>query len=185
MARFYRKLPLMKRLVTWLGLLSASFVLSVPAVAQPIKMGFINVLRIERESKRPQRDAEKLKQEFAAREAEVRDLHAKLTAMQQQVETASPNAPADEMNTNRREFARVAQHFEQVRRSFVEDVERRKTEERQKFLRDLRGIVEKIAKAQKFDLVVQEAVYASRALDITDQVLKALDQAESAAARSQ
>jgi Skp family chaperone for outer membrane proteins len=31
--------------------------------------------------------------------------------------------------------------------------------------------------------VVQEAVHASRAIDITDQVLKALEQAESAASR--
>jgi outer membrane protein len=63
----------------------------------------------------------------------------------------------------------------------VEDLERRKGEERQKFLHDLGAIVEKIAKAQRFDLVVQEAVYANAALDITDQVIKALDQAESAA----
>jgi Skp family chaperone for outer membrane proteins len=38
--------------------------------------------------------------------------------------------------------------------------------------------VQKIAEAQKFDLVLQQGVYASRAIDITDQVLKALDGAK-------
>ena len=92
------------------------------------------------------------------------------------------DAALEEINGKRREFARQAQHFEQLRRGFVEDVERRKTEERQKFLRDLRAIVAKIAKARNLDLVVQEAVYAGRSVDITDQVLKALDEAENAAA---
>ena len=173
---------MIKLIVKQLVVLWVLPLLAVPAAAQPIKMGFINVLRIERESKRPQRDAEKLKQEFAARESAVRDLHAKVTATQQQLENLRPDAPAEEINSKRREFALLAQQFEQIRRGFVEDLERRKGEERQKFLRDLAAIVSKIAKAQAFDLVVQEAVYASHALDITDQVLKALDQAESAAA---
>jgi outer membrane protein len=170
----------MKLIVKRLVLLAALMLLAVPVVAQPVKLGFINVLRLERESQRPRRDAEKLKQEFAARDSVVRELHARVTAAQKQLER--PDAPAEEINSKRREFALLAQQFEQLRRDFVEDLERRKGEERQKFLRDLGAIAEKIAKAQRFDLVVQEAVYADRALDITDQVLKALDQAENAAA---
>jgi outer membrane protein len=173
----------MRNLLKGLFVAGAVLALSVPAWAQPVKVGFINLVRIERESKRPQRDAERLKQEFVARDAEVRALHATLTAMEQQVEKPGSGVSADELNNRRREFARLAQQFEQARRSFLEDLERRKAEERQKFLRDLSGIVSKIAKAQKLDLVLQEAVHASRPIDITDQVMKALDQAESAAGR--
>jgi outer membrane protein len=172
----------MKLFIKRLVLLAALMLLAVPAVAQPVKLGFINVLRLERESQRPKRDAEKLKQEFAARDSAVRELHARVTAAQKELESLKPDASAEEINSKRREFALLAQQFEQLRRGFVEDLERRKGEERQKFLRDLGAIVEKIARAQRFDLVVQEAVYANRALDITDQVLKALDQAENAAA---
>ncbi|MBI4204119.1 MAG: hypothetical protein HY527_03760, partial [Betaproteobacteria bacterium] len=117
----------MKTIVKRLVLLWALVLLAIPAAAQPIKMGFINILRIERESKRPQRDAENLKREFAAREQAVRDLHGKVTAMQQQLENLKPDASAEEINRRRREFALLAQQFEQVRRDFVEDVERRKT----------------------------------------------------------
>lgn len=173
----------MKTIVKRLVLLWALVLLAVPAAAQPIKMGFINILRIERESKRPQRDAENLKREFAARDQAVRDLHGKVTAMQQQLENLKPDASAEEINRRRREFALLAQQFEQVRRDFVEDVERRKAEERGKFLRDLGAVVSKVAQAQGLDLVVQEAVYASSAIDITEEVLKALDQAQGGAAR--
>lgn len=173
---FSRKLPpVIKRAAMWLGMATASWLIALPAPAQPVKVGFINMVRIERESKRPQQDAERLKQEFAAREAEVRSLHAKVTALQQQLESAPP---ASVTEAQRRDFARQAQQFEQVQRSFFEDLERRKAEERQKFLRDLQAVVNKVAKAQNLDLVLQEAVYASRGVDITDQVLKALAQSE-------
>jgi outer membrane protein len=171
----------MKLIAKRLVFLWALLLLATPVAAQPVKIGFIDASRIEHESKRPKQDAEKLKQEFAAREATVRDLHAKVTAMQKELENIKPDAPAEEINGKRRDLAILAQQFEQVRRDFVEDLERRKSEERRKFLRDLTAIASKIAKAQGLDLVVQEAVYANQALDITDQVLKALDQAESAA----
>lgn len=164
-----------KRAAICLGLAAASWLIALPAAAQPVKIGFVNMQRIERESKRPQQDAERLKQEFAAREEEVRGLHAKVTALQKQLEGAPPASVTD---AQRRDFARQAQHFEQIQRSFFEDLERRKGEERQKFFRDLQAIVNKLAKAQNLDLVLQEAVYANRGVDITDQVLKALAQAE-------
>ncbi len=169
----------MKRALMWLAFAATLAVPALPSFAQNVRIGFINMVRIEPESKRPHQDAERLKQEFAVREAEMRDLHGQVTALQKQLETLAPDAAAEEINAKRREFGRLAQHFEQTRRTFVEDVERRKAEERQKFLVELRAIVARIAKAQKLDLVVQEAVYASRALDITDAVLKALDRAES------
>jgi outer membrane protein len=173
----------MKNLLKGLFISWVALAMAGPAWTQPVKVGFINLVRIERESKRPQRDAERLKQEFAARDAEVRALHARLTAMEQQAEKPAAGVSPEELNNRRREFMRLAQQFEQVRRSFLEDLERRKAEERQKFLRDLSGIVTKIAKVQKLDLVLQEAVHASRPIDITDQVLKALEQAESATGR--
>lgn len=170
----------MKNPAVWLGVVAASWLFALPAAAQPVRVGFINMPRIERESQRPQQDAERLKREFASRDAEVRDLYSRVTAMQQQLESAPPDSVSE---AQRREYARLAQQFEQTRRSFLEDLERRKAEERQKFLRELQAIVDQIAKAQNLDLVVQEAVYASRALEITDQVLKALAQANKAAAR--
>ena len=170
----------MKHTAERLFFLWALLLLAMPVAAQPVKVGFINAARIEHESKRPKQDAEKLKQEFAERDATVRALHARLTAMQKELESIKPDASAEEINGKRREFAILAQQFEQARRDFVEDLERRKSEERGKFLRDLTAIVSKIAKARGLDLVVQEAVYANQALDITNQVLKALDQAENA-----
>ncbi|MBI4193441.1 MAG: OmpH family outer membrane protein [Betaproteobacteria bacterium] len=161
----------MNRLMVLLLLAAAT----LPAFAQQVKIGYINPQRIEREAKRPQRDAENLKKEFAAREQQVRDTHEKVLALQSELEKIAPSTPSTDVDRKRREFARLAQQFEQTRRTFAEDLDRRRWEERQRFTRDVQAIVQKLAVAQKFDLVIEQAVHASRAIDITDQVIKALD----------
>jgi outer membrane protein len=148
---------------------------AMPAPAQPLKIGHIDTLRIERESQRPQRGAENLKKEFAAREREVRILRDKIIAAQSELDKIGPTLPAGQLEKRQRAFAEQVQQFEQIRRNFVEDVDRRRAEERQKFFNDVRAVVLKIAEAQKYDLIVEQGIFASRAVDITDQVIKGLD----------
>jgi outer membrane protein len=145
------------------------------AVAQSVKVAFIDAPRLERESKRIQRLSEQLKKEFATREQELRELQKRVNAAQADLEKSKATAGSADALRREREFTALAQRFEQTGRTFNEDLERRKNEERSKFMRDVTVIVQKIAEAQKIDLVVQEVVYAARSADLTDQVMKALD----------
>jgi Skp family chaperone for outer membrane proteins len=52
----------------------------------------------------------------------------------------------------------------------------RRTEESNKVLRDIAQRVQAYASAQKFDLVITDAVYFSSTIDITADVIKALQQ---------
>jgi outer membrane protein len=56
----------------------------------------------------------------------------------------------------------------------LDDLERRKAEERRKYFQEVTQIVVQLAESQKFDLVVQDAVFASKAVDLTEVVIKAL-----------
>jgi outer membrane protein len=151
---------------------------ALPAAAQQFKLGYVSIDRIERDAKRPKRGAEMLRKEFAAREQATKEMQEKVLAMKAELEKLPPNTPAAQVDRQRRVFAERVQALEQARRTLVEDVDRRRGEERQKFFEEVAAAVQKIAEAQKFDLVLQQGVYASRAIDITDQVLKALDGAK-------
>jgi outer membrane protein len=152
--------------------------LSYPAAAQPVKIGFINGVRLERESKLSQGITAGLKREFATREQELNSLQSRLGATKAELDKLKPGTP--EMAKKQQEFTALSQRFEQTRRTFFEDLDRRKGEEQQKFLREVNLAVRKIAEAQKFDLIMQEAVYAGGSIDITDQVMKALDASQGA-----
>ena len=148
---------------------------SFASSAQQMKIGYVNGQRLQQDSKRAQLAAEKLRQEFAARERELSGMRDNVVRMQGELSKLGPNTPVQEAERKQREYAALAQRFEQTRRAFEEDVARRKAEEREKFITSVRAVVEKIAKAQKLDIVLYQAVYASSSIDITNQVMKALD----------
>lgn len=142
-----------------------------PAAAQPVRLAYIDGQRIENDTKRAFDTAELLRREFAAREQELRNAETRVKQLQSQL--AGIKDPRERENRER-EFQTQAQRFEQQARSFVDDLERRKAEERRKYFLDVTQIVNQIAVTQKLDLVVQDAVFASATINITDQVIKAL-----------
>ena len=142
-----------------------------PALAQSVQIGYIDGKRLENDTRRAFEISELLRKEFSAREAEVRGMEAKVKGLQAQLPSVTAGR---ERELKEREFQTQAQRLEQVGRAFVDDVERRKAEERRKYFIEVTAIVNKIAEMQKLDLVVQEAVFAGKAVDITEQVVKLL-----------
>ena len=142
-----------------------------PASAQSVQIGYMDGVRVESGTRRAFEISEMLRKEFSAREQEVRAMEDRVKALQAQL----PGAPAGrERELKEREFQTQAQRLEQVGRAFVDDVERRKAEERRKYFVAVTAIVNKLAESQKLDLVLQEAVFAGKAVDLTEQVIKAL-----------
>lgn len=156
--------------VIWGLVLLAAIALN-PAAAQPARLAYIDGQRIENDTKRAFDIAESLRREFSAREQEIRAAEARVKQLQSQL--AGIKDPR-ERESREREFQTQAQRFEQQARGFVDDLERRKAEERRKYFQDVTQIVNQIATSQKLDLVVQEAVFASAAINITEQVIKSL-----------
>ena len=59
-----------------------------------------------------------------------------------------------------------------MQRSFTEDMEFRQREIRARLVTDINAVITRIADAEKFDLVLQQAIFASGQIDLTDRVLK-------------
>lgn len=142
-----------------------------PGHAQPVKIGFVDGIRIENDTRRAFDIAEMLRKEFSAREQEIKTQESRVKALQSQVSSITDPR---ERELKDREFQVLAQRFEQTARAFIDDVERRKAEERRKYFQEVTAIVTRIATAGNYDVIVQEAVYSSKAVDITEQVIKAL-----------
>ena len=65
--------------------------------------------------------------------------------------------------------------FQRRQRELREDLNQRRNEELQALLQRAQAIVRQIAEQEKFDLIVQDAVYFSPRVDITDKVLRVLN----------
>jgi len=78
-------------------------------------------------------------------------------------------------NRPQRELAETDREFQRRQREFREDLNQRRNEELQVLLERAQRIVRQIADQEKYDLIVQDAVFFSPRVDITDRVLRTLN----------
>src|SRR5260221_638251 len=72
------------------------------------------------------------------------------------------------------QLADISRNFQRLQREIREDLNLRRNEELAKVQERATRVINQIAEQEKFDLVVQEAVFASSRIDITEKVIRAL-----------
>ncbi len=160
--------------------LSAALLLSAMAFAsqvqaQEFKIGFVNTDRIFKEAASAKAAQSKLEQEFSKREKELVDLGASIKTLSDKLERDAPTLSEAQRNTRQKQLIEQDRDFQRKRREFQEDLNSRKNEELQLVLERANKVVKQVAEAEKYDLVLQDAVYINPKHDITDKVIKALN----------
>lgn len=156
-------------------LMALALVLSTPwAMAADSKIGFVNTERIFRESAPAVRASKKLEKEFAAREQEIQKLAKQFRDLQAHLEKETVTMSEGDRRNKERDLANLNRDLQRSQREFREDLNVRQNEERAAFQDRVNKAIGDLAEKEKFDLVLQEAVYVSTRIDITDKVLRAL-----------
>jgi len=138
-------------------------------------VGFVNTDRIFREATTAKAAQTKLEQEFSRREKELNDLGNNLKTASEKFEREAPTLPESQRVARQKQLVDQDREFQRKRREFQEDLNARKSEELQQVLERANRVVKQVAEAEKYDLVLQEAVYINPKHDITDKVIKALN----------
>ena len=165
----------MNRPILWtmLGILAGA-VFSQAAPAADLKIGFIDAERINRESAPAERATKKLEKEFAPREQELRKMDTQIKALQAQLEKDGLTMSDTDRRNREQELGRQTREFQRLQREFREDLNLRRNEELAALFERANKVIKQIAEAEKYDLIIQEAVYRSPRIDITEKVLKSL-----------
>lgn len=156
-------------------LLAAGCSFAQLAFAQDFKIGFVNTDRIFKEANTAKAAQAKLEQEFSKREKELQDIGTSLKAAADKLERESPTLSESQRATRQKQIVDQDRDFQRKRREFQEDLNARKNEELQQVLERANRVVKSVAEAEKYDLVMQEAVYINPKHDITDKVIRALN----------
>jgi outer membrane protein len=146
---------------------------AMPALAE-FKLGFVNGQRVVNESPQAKKAKQKLEKEFEKRDQELQQLSKRLQTMQESLEKNSVTMAESERRNKEREFNDLNRDFQRKQREFREDLNLRQNEEMAAIFERANKVIKQIAEAEKYDLIVQEAVYFSPRIDITDKVIKAL-----------
>lgn len=145
------------------------------AQAQDARIAFINSQRITSESGPAKAATAKLEGEFSKRQKELTDLQASLKSLSERFERDAPTLTESQRASKQKEFVEQNRDLQRKKREFEEDLNSRRNEELQKVYEQATKAIRQLADSEKYDLVVQEAVYFNPKIDITDKVIKILN----------
>lgn len=146
------------------------------AGAAELKIGFVNTERVFREAAPAKRAQQVLEREFSARNVELSKVEKQGRDLQQELERENVTMPEATRREKERQLADISRNFQRMQREIREDLNLRRNEELARLQERATRVINQIAEQEKFDLVIQEAVFASSRIDITDRVIRALAQ---------
>lgn len=154
------------------SLIPALFAGSV--VAAEVKIGYVNTQRIFRDAPAAQKAAKKLESEFSKRDQDLQRMAKQLQGLQENLEKNAVTMSESERRAKEKEFGELSREFQRRQREFREDLNLRQNEENAAVIEKANRAIKQIAEAEKFDLILQDVVWVSPRLDITERVIKAL-----------
>ncbi len=161
------------------------FVFPMHSSAGEIKIGVVNTEKVLRESMPAIEAQKKIEREFQARDARVRELSVQMRALQQELEKNTGIVNEEERRLKERELAGLSRRYQRAQQQMREDLSLRQNEEYGLILERINQVIKELAEKQSYDLILQlqDSVYRSARIDITDQVIKVLNARESAAGK--
>ncbi len=142
--------------------------------AVDLKIGFVNTERVFKESAPAVRSQKKLQEEFSVREGEIKAVDAEAKGIRQRLEKDGLVLEETQRRNLEAELGRLSREMQRLQREFQEELNLAKNTEMKVILKIANEAIQKIAVSENFDLILQEAVYRSDRLDITDKVIEAL-----------
>jgi outer membrane protein len=138
------------------------------------KLGFVNTERLLREAPLSVKAQKKLEKEFLPREQEIQKMAKQAKDLQAQLDKDGVTMSDSDRKNKERDLANLNREFQRQSREFREDLNLRRNEELSVIQDKARKAILDIAKSEKFDLIVEQAVYFNPKIDITDRVMKEL-----------
>ena len=157
--------------------IASLFLTSSWAVAQQTaRIGFVDPVRLIEQAPQGAQALKKLEDEFRSRDDELKDLHNRIQEMEADLEKNSLVMDATTAQTRQRDIENQKRRLARSQQEAREDYNLRRNEELARLQTLVREVIVDLARDKKFDLVVEQAVYVSDAVDITEQVLERLAQ---------
>ncbi len=145
------------------------------AQAQELKIGYVNSERVLKEANPAKAAQAKLETEFGKREKDLADVANRLKAAADKLDKDSPTLSDAERTRRQRDLVEQDREFQRKRREFQEDLNQRKNEELASVVERANKVIKQIFDAEKYDLILQDAVHWSARVDITKKVIDALN----------
>jgi outer membrane protein len=143
--------------------------------ADSIKIGYVKVDEVIQKASISKAAENKLKTEFSKRDAALKKLGTEFKKKVEIFDRDQAILSNDEKKKIQRDISDMERDLRRKNRETKEDLNQRRNEELGAVIQKARAVIKKIAEKEKYDLIVENAVYAAPSINITDKVIKALN----------
>ena len=142
--------------------------------AADFRVGVVDTERILRESAPALKAEKRIEKEFSGRDQEIKKMMKQIRDLQSTLEKDGAKLSDADHRNKERELSALNVNLQRMQREFREDLNLRKNEELAIVLELANKAIQTIAENEKYDLILQEAVYRNPKIDVTDKVIKFL-----------
>jgi len=165
--------PYLARILT---LVLFAFAMMSPGIAQEVKLGVVNVPTLMEQAPQARVAMEALDEEFRPRQREIVAKQTELQELSERVQRDLAVMGETERRNAEKDLRDLQREVTRLQNEFREDLNLRRNEELGLLQRSLLKEVQDYAQAAGYDLVVGDGVlFASSAVDITENVLRAME----------
>ncbi len=156
--------------------LMAVLPMSYASASETLKVGYVNTQRIFRDAPAAVRAAKKIEAEFSKRDQDLQRLAKQLQSLQESLEKNAVTMSESERRAKEKDLNDLSREFQRKQREFREDLNLRQNEENAAIIEKANKAIKQLAESEKYDLILQDVVWVSPRLDVTDKVIKALSE---------
>ena len=165
------------KLLKSLALAAAALLATGAAMAQELKIGYVNSERVLREAAPAKAALARMEADFNKRQKDLADQGGRLKASADKFDKETPTLPEAEKTRRQRELVEQERDLQRKQREFQEDLNQRRNEETASLVERANKVIKQIFDSEKYDVILQDVVFASPKVDITEKVIKALNAA--------
>lgn len=169
-----------KTIARLLVALMASLPVTYASAVDQLKIGYVNTQRLFRDAPAAVKAAKKIEQEFSKRDQDLQRLAKQVQGLQEVLEKGGLTMSESDRRSKEKDLGELSREFQRKQREFREDLNLRQNEENAAIIEKANKAIKQLADNEKYDLIVQDVVWVSPKLDITDKVIKALSDPQSA-----
>ncbi|MDB5936082.1 MAG: hypothetical protein JWQ01_3426 [Massilia sp.] len=141
------------------------------------RVGYVATERLYTDSKMAKAADARITAEFSGRDKANQDMLARLKKQSEQFDVEAPQLPDAERTRRLRELLDLDKELQRKQIAFRDDLVHRRNEERARIAEKAAALIGKVAEQEKIDVVlVRDVLWTRPANDITDKILKQLDQ---------
>lgn len=150
--------------------------LVLAAGAQAQSIGIVATERLYAESSLAKKADARIVAEFSGRDKSNQEMFARLNKLSEKFQAEAAGLAEPERTRRAREVLDLDKEMQRKELAYRDDLQHRKSEERAHIAERAFMLIGRIAEQEKIDVVFRDALWSRPEIDITDKILKQLDQ---------